>query len=79
LEIHLRVTPTGSARADEVVRLLGCGDLLDAGAILERTKLDLIDENTPVSSPRSIDPLGPIVPKSTADEGLLTAQQGNTQ
>jgi radical SAM-linked protein len=46
LEMELRVTPTGSARADEVVQQLGCGDLLDAGAELERTKLYLIDEPT---------------------------------
>jgi radical SAM-linked protein len=52
LEIDLRVTPTGSARADEVVQQLGCGDLLDAGAVLERTKLDLIDEknDSPLSA-----------------------------
>jgi radical SAM-linked protein len=79
LEIDLRVTPTGSARADEVVQQLGCGDLLDAGAVLERTKLSLIEENIPVSSPRSISPIRPKRPMSTADEGLLTAQQGNTK
>lgn len=44
LWIDLRVTPTGSARADELVKLLGAADLLDAGAILERTQLELIDE-----------------------------------
>jgi radical SAM-linked protein len=57
LEIDLRVTPTGSARADEVVDQLGCRDLLDAGAVLERTKLDLIDEQkleTKVRSQESV-------------------------
>ena len=46
VEIDLRVTATGSARADEVLRLLGLADLLDAGAILERTTLELLDETT---------------------------------
>jgi hypothetical protein len=54
LEIDLRVTPTGSARADEVVVQLGCRDLLDAGVVLERTKLDLIDEKTEVEHPVSV-------------------------
>lgn len=44
LEIDLRVTPTGSARADEVLGLLGLNDLLDAGAVLERIALELHDE-----------------------------------
>ena len=79
LGIELRVTPTGSARADEVVQQLGSGDLLEAGAVLVRTKLSLLEENIPVSSPRSISPIGPIRPISPADKGLLTAQQGNTK
>ena len=45
VEIDLRVTPTGSARADEVLGLLGLADLLDSGAVLERTTLELIDES----------------------------------
>jgi radical SAM-linked protein len=44
VEIDLRVTPTGSARADEVLRLLGLSDLLDSGAVLERIKLEILDE-----------------------------------
>jgi radical SAM-linked protein len=44
LEIDLRVTPTGSARADEVVTLLGSEDLLESGALLERSVLDIEDE-----------------------------------
>src|SRR5262249_55648084 len=35
LEMDLRVTPTGTARPDEVLTLLGMHDLLDAGAVLE--------------------------------------------
>lgn len=48
LEIDLRVTPTGSARADEVLALLGLSDLLDAGAVLERAGLELHDETNPI-------------------------------
>jgi radical SAM-linked protein len=44
LEIDIRVTPNGSARPDEVMRLLGLGTLLDQGAIIERFRLELIDE-----------------------------------
>jgi radical SAM-linked protein len=41
VEIDLWVTPTGSARPDEVLQLLELGDLLDDGAVLERTTLEL--------------------------------------
>src|SRR5262249_48046674 len=44
LEIDLTVTPTGTARTDEVLALLGVGDLLDAGAVVERAVLELHDE-----------------------------------
>src|SRR6266404_1803019 len=46
LNIDLRVTPTGSARADEVLALLGLSDLLDAGALLERSTLEIQDEQS---------------------------------
>lgn len=44
LELHLRVTPTGTARPDELLELLGLGDLLPAGSVLERTSVELQDE-----------------------------------
>jgi radical SAM-linked protein len=44
LEMDLIVTPTGTARPDEVLHLLGLADLLDAGAVLERTHLQLDDQ-----------------------------------
>ena len=44
LEMDLWVTPTGTARPDEVLGLLGLGDLLEAGAVLERTTMELHDE-----------------------------------
>lgn len=50
VEMDLVVTPTGTARPDEVLGLLGLAHLLDAGAVLERTQLQLHDEKT---SPQS--------------------------
>jgi radical SAM-linked protein len=49
LEMDLWVTPTGSARPDEVLGLLGLGDLSAAGAVLERTTVELHDEEVPLS------------------------------
>lgn len=39
LEMVIAVTPDGTARPEEVLRLLDLGDLLDAGAIIERADL----------------------------------------
>jgi radical SAM-linked protein len=50
LEIDLWITPQGTARADEVLTLLGLDDLLAAGAVLERTQLELHDEVTESTS-----------------------------
>jgi radical SAM-linked protein len=44
LEMVLHLTPAGTARPEEVLGLLGLQDLLDAGAVLERTRLELSDE-----------------------------------
>lgn len=44
LEMVFRLTSTGTARPDEVLGLLGLEDLLDAGVVLERSRLELKDE-----------------------------------
>jgi radical SAM-linked protein len=44
LSLDLWVTQTGTARADELLRLLGLGDLPDGGAVLERTCVEIRDE-----------------------------------
>ncbi len=44
LQMVLHLTPSGTARPEEVLGLLGLEDLLDAGAVLERTRLELHDE-----------------------------------
>lgn len=47
LEMDLWVTQDGSARADELVRLLDLSHLIDQGAILSRTTLEIWDEIDP--------------------------------
>lgn len=44
IELHLAVTPHGSARPDEVLRALNLGDLLEAGSALERTRVELSED-----------------------------------
>jgi len=44
LEMDLCVTPSGTARPDEILHLLGLDDLRQAGAVLERTTLEILDE-----------------------------------
>ncbi len=44
LTMVIWITPDGAARPEEVVKALGLGMLLDAGAVLERTHLELLDE-----------------------------------
>jgi radical SAM-linked protein len=47
LEMILHLTPAGTARPEEVMGLLGLKDLLDAGVVLERSRLELHDELPP--------------------------------
>ena len=44
LEMDLWVKPSGMARPDEVLGLLGLQDVIEAGAVIERTRLELEDE-----------------------------------
>jgi radical SAM-linked protein len=46
LTFALWITPDGAARPDEIVKALGLAPLLDAGAVLERTRVELMDEMT---------------------------------
>jgi radical SAM-linked protein len=45
VELEFWVTPTGTARPDEVLGLMGLRHLLDEGAVLERASLELHDEH----------------------------------
>ncbi len=47
LEMELCLTPAGTARPDEIAAALGFSDLLEAGAVLERSRLVLVDETPP--------------------------------
>ena len=61
LEIDLHLNETGTARPDEVLRLLGLGDLFEAGNLLERVRLhlqetSLTDTPTHTSPTEGVDP-----------------------
>ncbi len=45
LEMDLWVTPNGTARPEEILRGLGLEELLENGAVFERTSLELEDES----------------------------------
>jgi radical SAM-linked protein len=47
LEMDLWLTPSGTARPEEVLTVLGLADLLEAGGPLQRTALVLEDEGSP--------------------------------
>jgi radical SAM-linked protein len=47
LEMDLCPTPAGTARPDEVLRLLGLNGLIESGAVLERCRLEIYDETPP--------------------------------
>ena len=58
LSLDLWVTQTGTARADELLRLLNLSDLLDDGALMSRAVVELRDE-TPLADPADQPPDGP--------------------
>jgi uncharacterized protein DUF2344 len=47
LTMGLWITPNGAARPEEVVAALGLAHLLDEGAVIERTDLEIYDELPP--------------------------------
>jgi radical SAM-linked protein len=47
LEMDLWVKPSGMARPDEVLALLGLHEVIEAGVVIERSRLELEDEITP--------------------------------
>jgi hypothetical protein len=52
VELDLWVGPYGTARPEEVLQQLGLADVLEQGAILHRTRLELLDESQePASRP----------------------------
>jgi radical SAM-linked protein len=67
LRLHLKVTPDGSARPEEVIEALGLRDLLRGGAILARTDIELQSGvgDPPSAAPLGSDRAGPVA----ADQG----------
>jgi radical SAM-linked protein len=76
LLIDLWVTQEGTARADELLGLLGVADLLESGAVLERTTVEIHDEIA-MTDPGDVPPNGPAdsVPLTGAEVARLTAQR----
>jgi radical SAM-linked protein len=54
LEMDLCPTHAGTARPEEVLRLLGLESLIDSGAVLERSHLELEDESPPPPAPLDV-------------------------
>jgi radical SAM-linked protein len=75
LTLDLWVTQTGTARAEELLDLLGLPDLIDTGAVLERATVEIRDEIT-ATDPADIPPDGPAdaVPLTGAEVAALTAR-----
>jgi radical SAM-linked protein len=76
LEMDILVTPNGTARPEEVLNLLGLGDVLETGAVLERIRVELHEDN-----PQSVSPVPlegeaaetPADPLPAAAAGALSA------
>jgi radical SAM-linked protein len=75
LRLDLWVTQTGTARAEELLDLLGLPDLIDDGAVLSRTTVELRDEIT-ATDPADVPPDGPAdaVPLTGPEVAALTAR-----
>lgn len=74
IELDLWVTGQGTARAEDLLRKLDLRDVLDAGFILERTHLELLDElpieaaDGPPSGPAETAPLDHAAADAADDE-----------
>jgi radical SAM-linked protein len=81
LTLSLWVTQTGTARADELLKLLGLFDLLDAGFVLARSELALRDETPsgatdgPPDGPPETAPLDH-APVETGDDAPASPEWG---
>lgn len=75
LILDLWVTQDGTARADELLRLLGVEDLVDAGAVPERSAIELRDE-VAAGDTQDTPPDGPAesVPLTGAEVAALTSR-----
>jgi radical SAM-linked protein len=81
LHMDVWVTQDGTARAEEIVRLVQLADWLDQGAVLERTLVELHDE-TPIADPKDRPPdepadCRPLEPETLA--AMLQAERCKTR
>jgi radical SAM-linked protein len=68
LDMALWITSNGAARPEEIIGALGLSDLLDAGAVIERTDLEIYDELPPgTEGPPPIDPGSEEISANDAD------------
>jgi radical SAM-linked protein len=75
LVLDLWVTGTGTARADELLKLLNATDLVEAGAVAARTTVELRDEvDRTTTDPADVPPDGPAdaLPLDPATVATLT-------
>ena len=59
LRARLKVSPDGSARPEELLECLGLRDLLDQGAVLVRTHVELATDDRTVPSAEETEPRSP--------------------
>jgi radical SAM-linked protein len=79
LEMVLWVTPQGAARPEEVLALLGLDDVVAAGAVIERSHLELHDEvSTAAGEETSVvmPPVWPVSAHISATEPSATQKPG---
>ena len=74
------MTGNGSAKAEEVIRLLGVADVHAAGAVLERTALEVYDE-VPAPDPADLPPSGPadVLPLDPAIAAAMKRDEESNQ
>ena len=80
VSLDLWVTQTGTARADELLKLLGLSDLVDSGYALSRDLVELRDEITGTADPADQPPDGPAdtLPLDPAAVGAAHRDNENT-
>lgn len=79
LFLDLWVTQTGTARADELLRLLGVDDLPDTGAVLERSTVEIRDEVAPNQPDGPPDGPADTLPLEPAAVAAAAARETETQ
>lgn len=72
------VTQTGTCRADELLRLLSVADLIESGAIIERTTIELHDE-VPNPDPSDVPPGGPAETLPLEPAAIAALEQQNEE